>query len=333
MDFNKGFSAEYYATFVDPRTWADTDRFEITGGSISNKDSDLRQSADIDCVEYTAGERWVRVYLDARQSGDITHNPLITGLSSCPEDDIDGNYITNSLEIYSVLKPCEDVLLPRGWYAPRGSTGAGIIKTLLSVSPAPVDVEDFSPALTESIVAESGETNLSMTEKILTAIGWRMYIEGNGTVVVCSKANKSSARYDAEENDSIEPKISRKRDWYSCPNVFRAVVDDVSAVARDDSEDSELSTVNRGREIWMEDDSCELNDNESIMHYAMRRLKEEQQVSESVSYDRRYNPDLHIGDWVDLDYPRQRVKGTYEIVSQSIEIGYGAKTSEEVVKV
>lgn len=333
MDYRKGFSSQYYGQFVDPSTWRDTERFEITSGSVSHTDSGLRDSADIDCVRFTHDERWVRIYLDIRQGDDSEHIPMVTGLTCSPEDDIDGYYITNSVEIYSVLKPCEDVLLPRGWYAGQGLSGAGVIRNLLSVTPAPVVVEGDSPTLATSIIAENGESNLSMAEKVLLAINWRMRIQGDGTIVIEPMPTEVSATFDPLEYDVIEPKVSRKKDWYSAPNVFRAIMDDVSAVARDDSEDSPLSTVNRGREIWEEDDSCELNEGESIAEHARRRLKEAQTIGETVSYDRRYDPNVSVGDLVNLHYPEQGINGRYRVVEQKIEMSHGAKTSEEVVKV
>ena len=66
MNWNKGFSAEYYACFVDPITWENLERFEILSGSIKRTDSGLRHSADIDCTDYNQSlERWIRIYLDA----------------------------------------------------------------------------------------------------------------------------------------------------------------------------------------------------------------------------------------------------------------------------
>ena len=126
--------------------------------------------------------------------------------------------------------------------------------------------------------------------------------------------------------------MSREYDWYACPNVFRAVVDEVSAVARDDSPDSPLSTVSRGREIWMEDTSCDLAEGESIADYSVRRLKEEQRVVTSISYDRRYNPDIRPSDLVNMNYPEQKIVGTYRVESHSVELTHGARTSEEAVK-
>ena len=41
MNWNKGFSAEYYASVVDPSTWRDIERFEIIDGDINRKSSEL----------------------------------------------------------------------------------------------------------------------------------------------------------------------------------------------------------------------------------------------------------------------------------------------------
>ena len=121
MDWGKGYSATYYLAQVDPVTWRDIARIEITGGSINREKTGLIESADIDCTGYDDGERWIRVYLDARQNGAAEHVPLFTGLATSPEDEIDGTRVENALQCYSVLKPADDVLLLRGWYAPRKS--------------------------------------------------------------------------------------------------------------------------------------------------------------------------------------------------------------------
>lgn len=334
MDWSKGFSALYYASIVDPQTWRDIERFEITDGSISKEASGLRVSADIDCVNYEneARENWVRIWLDARQNGAAEHVPLFTGLATSPSRDINGNVISNKLECYSVLKPAQDVLLQRGWYAPADISGSILIKRLLAVTPAPVVIEGNAPTLTQAVIAEDGESNLSMAEKILEAINWRMVVSGDGSIHLQPKAAEPSAIFDALDNDSIEPELSTTRDWYECPNVFRAVNDDLSAIARDDSPDSPLSTVSRGREIWMEETDCDLAADESLGEYALRRLREEQRVAFTASYSRRFNPDLDVSDIVRLKYPRQGLDGLFRIESQSIELTNGCRTSEEVTR-
>lgn len=333
MDWNKGFSASYYGTYVDPVTWRDTGRFEITGGGVSRTKTDKMESADVDCTAYPIGEHWIRLHLIARQNDSSSHDALFTGLACSPEDAFDGNRKNKAVQAYSVLKPAEDVLLERGWYAPAGADAALLIVNLLSVTPAPKRIEGASPKLKQAIIAEDGETRLSMTHKILEAIGWRIRISGYGEIVVCQKATDSLTTFDPLYADAIEPKVTVKNDWYSCPNVFRAVCDDLTAIAKDESDSSMLSVQNRGREIWMEDNSVSLGDSESIADYAMRRLREEQQQYTTVSYDRRYIPGVTASDLITLNYPAQGVTGTYEIQSQTIELSYGARTSEEVVMV
>lgn len=333
MDWTKGFSANYHITTVDPLTWRDVDRIEITGGSIKKEKTGLMQSANVDCIRYEQGtERWIRVWLDASQEGDNAHDALFTGLACSPEREFEGVLETNTLECYSVLKVADDVLLERGWYAPSGVTGSNIVKQLLSITPAPIIEEEGSPQLQSAIIAEDGESRLSMAQKILDAIGWRLRISGYGTITICPYSNEAVIVIDSIEYDIVEPKVTVKNDWYDCPNVFRAVDDDVSAVARDDSINSPLSTVNRGREIWKEETNCHLNDKETVAEYAIRRLKEEQSVAVEYSYKRRYVPGVEPSDVIRIHYPAQDIDSYMEVKSQSISIGYGASVSESVVK-
>lgn len=330
MDWSKGYSAQYYMTIVDPITWHDIDVIQIANGTIKRESSGLMESADVTCRSYPRqAEQWVRIWLDAKQNDASAHVALFTGLAVSPQREINGLIETNPVQCYSVLKPAADVLLDRGWYAPAGFSGSRLVKQLLGVSPAPIIEEEQSPSLATSIIAENGESHLSMAEKVLKAINWRIRISGDGTITICSKPEKATGKFDSAEMDIIEPKLKTNYDWYDCPNVFRATKDDLTGIARDDSPDSPLSTINRGREIWKEEINCDLSDNETVAEYAMRRLKEEQTKEMSVSYNRRYIPDIVPMDIVNLHLPAQKIDRDFIIKSQSIELGYGARVSEE----
>lgn len=334
MDWSRGFSALYYATVIDPATWRDVSRFELISGSIKHSDDELLEAADIDCKGYDASrEKWIRIYLDAKQDGGSVHVPLFTGLATSPNRSINGQIETTSLQCFSVLQPAKDILLPRGWYAPVDTPGADIIKRLLSIGPAPVYIANDSPKLEQAIIAENGENNLSMAQKIIAAINWRIRINGNGEIFIEPVNNNPVSIFDPIYNDVLETGLSIENDWYSCPNVFRAVVDDVYATAIDDNPDSALSTVNRGREIYMEETDCYLMENETPAEYALRRLKEEQKVLATVSYTRRFIPDINCGDVVALHFPQQGLNGNFIITSQDISLEYGAAVSEEVMTV
>lgn len=334
MDWSKGFSARYYVSILDRSTMRDLRRLEITGGAINREDSDLRESADIDCVNYyETTEQIIRIWLDAKQGSTSSHIPLFTGLATSPGKNINGRLITNTIECYSILKIAQDMLLQRGWYAPKGINSGALIKDLLSVLPTTVTIAENSPGIDSAIIAEDGENRLSMTDKILNLMNWRMIIDGYGRIHIEPFSTSPISRFDSLSNDVIEPSLSISFDWYDCPNIYRAVLDDSYAIARDDSPNSFLSTVNRGREVWYEDAAVYLQENETLAEYAQKMLVEAQKTATTISYDRRFNPNVYVTDVVSLNYPAQGISGNFLVTSQSITLGYNAKTSEEVVKI
>lgn len=318
---------------VDKTTWKDVERFEITGGSINRTVEGLRQSATVNCKGWDYdGEPYVRIYMDARQGDTGERHAIMTGIASVPQREYNGSVESDAVQIYSVLKPLEDVLLPRGWYAAAGRSGAEVIASLMNI-PAPVIVDLESPTLSEAIIAEQNETNLSMVEKLLNAINWRLRISGDGTVHITAKADTPSVVMNPLNADYIEPNVTVELDWFSAPNVFMATSGSVTGIARDDDPNSPFSTVTRGREIWAEDTAAEINTGETIAEYAKRRLKEEQQIAQTANYNRRYLPDVIPSDIVQLHYPAQRLEGYYIIQSQSIALGFAARTTEGVTKI
>lgn len=335
MDWDRGFSSRVYATFVDPNTWRDqAQQIDIIDGSVKRSLDDLREAADLTCsssYEETS-ERWIRIWLDAKQSDSSSHIPIFTGLAISPGRTLDGNFATKQVQCYSVLKPAQDVLLQRGWYAPASISSKVILENLLSVTPAVVDVEDNAPMLENPIIAMDGETHLSMALRIVDAIGWQIKITGDGIIHVVSipKKLRPVRRLDAFSYDIIETNVDISYDWYSCPNVFRAIIGDTVAIARDDDPNSRFSTVTRGREIWAEDSNGALNSDETIASYAERRLKELQRVYLEVSYTRRFDPEINILDMVDINYPKQQLQGSFLVLGQNIKLGGNMSVAEEV---
>lgn len=331
MDWNKGFSAIFYAKEVDPVTWRDIRHIDITGGQIKRTISGLRYSATIDCLAPLGGiEKWIRIYMDCKQNGSYAHEALFTGLAASPKRQAYATRDERSPNCYSVLKPADDIILPRGWFASAGADGGAVIKSLLSVTPAPVYVADGSPILSSTIVAEENETNLSMVNKVVEAIGWRLDVMGDGTIRLMPYSAIPVATFDPFVNDVVEVPISVTEDWYSAPNVYMAVADDLTGIARDESESSPLSVQNRGREVWKVETGVSLSASENIAQYAQRRLRESQRVRKQASYDRRYNPNVGVGDVINLHFPQQDIDGLYMVSSQNIKLGYGASTAESV---
>lgn len=331
MLWNSGYEVVFYANYVDAVTWVDGERLELLSGSVNNTGDGLRQSASLSATDYERyTERLIRVYADAVQEQNVAHVPLFTGFATSPQNSYDGATETQSIDCYSVLKPAEDVLLPRGWYAGAGNAIDSLIKDLLSVTPAPIVIVGEAPKLAKNIVAENNESRLTMVDKILKAVSWRLNISGNGSIILRPVATAPAALFD-NEFDIVEPDITKEYDWFSAPNVFRAVIDNVSATARDDDPSSPLSTESRGREVWQEEEGVALAENQTLAEYAEKRLKELQAVGETITYSRRFLPEVYVGDIVTLDY--NDLKGNYRITSQKLELSYNLRTSEECVAV
>lgn len=334
MDWEKGYSARYQLYRIDPKSWRDVERLELISGDIDLSSDGLLASMSLEAPALpTDREVWLRVYLDARQSGSEPERvALFTGLTGAPEVKYDHGSPTYSADLYSVLKPAQDVLLQRGWYAPAGLPGGIIARNLLE-GYAPITIADDAPVLQSAIVAEDSETRLSMAEKVVSAMGWRIRLTGSGRIVIEPKPTAAAATFDATAFDVIETDVTVSRDWMSAPNVVRATVGDTVAVARDDSGASPLSVKSRGREVWQESDDVSLSGTESLSEYAARALEEAQATAEKISYSRRFVPGVGIGDIVRISYPEQGIKGRYRITSQGITLGYAAKTAEEAVKI
>lgn len=333
IDWSKGIVAKYYATMVDPETWRDIETFDIIGGSITFSNSGVRGSADIDCMSFDhENEHWIRIYLDAKQNNEGERVPLFTGLASSPDIKYNGRIQNSKVQCFSSLFPAEKKYLPLGWYAQAGTNGAIAIKDLLKdVTPAPVVIDGSSQSIVSNIVAESDETALTMVDKLLDAINWKIYIEGNGIIHIAPFTNSVKAVFGQEGNDVLEMDVTVSNNWDEIPNVFRAVGSGIASIAKDEDPNSKFSIVNRGREIWAQDTNCILNNGEKISDYAERRLKELQRVSKTVDYTRRFIPNIRIDDYVFLKYPEQNISGPFLIESQSINLGHGGQVSEKVI--
>lgn len=328
MNWSKGYKAVYYAMTVNPKTWEDEDRIEITSGSINRDSTGLRGSAEFTSTATGFIERLIRIYVDAVQNEDIEHVPIFTGYAVSPTIDVVGTIQTQKYTCYSVLKPADDLLLERGWYAPIKADACALIQNLLSVTKVPITVDGDKQTLANYIVAEEGETNLSMVDRILKAINYVITVRGDGRILLTPKPTKAVAIFGSDGDDIVEPEFSITKDWYDVPNVLRVVMDDVSAIVKDDREESIYSTVSRGREIWAEETSADLANGYSLSQYADRRLKELQLVGTEASYTRRYVPDIFVNDIVELRY--ETLSGRYRIQNQKISLEHGLRTSENV---
>lgn len=338
FDFSKGYTSAFYATILDPVTWDDVERLEIVSGSINRTNTDLRQSASLTLRNYPYDtDRYIRIYMVANQLGSYERVPLFTGIATSPGYTYNAGVRDVTVQCYSVLKPLQDILLRHGWYIKEGSNCLNELQDLLSYTRAPVAFSDYDPEelkkneLEDDIIAEDNESNLSMIELLLYAIDWVMWINGDGTIVLAPNQedpNIDPASIFSPRNAVIETSFSVQHDMFDCPNCLRVTFNDYMAEAKDEDEDSPLSIQNRGREIWAVEDNVDLLKNETLAEYADKRLLELQDVSETISYDRRYLPEVNTDNKIVLAYPE--LSGEFIVESQNITLGHAAVVSEQI---
>lgn len=327
MDWSKGFSARYVLRIVDKDSWQDTKEIPILSGSISRDiESELIESASVE-TRKEINEEWIRIYLIAEQNGDSIHVPLFTGLASSPQRDITGSRDTYHIDCYSVLKPAADWMTPLGYFVPAGIQGTKAIEEMLKKTGVRLSYELGAGILASPIVAEAGETYLSMSNTVLKAIGWQMCINGYGEITLNPFNKNEKVNFSGMDFDSIEPELTDSRDLFSAPNVLRVTADNKSLTVRDDDPESDLSTVSRGREIWAEE-AIDLTSGQTLDSYAIERLKKLQRPSRELSYKRRFHPDVRPGDLIRIRYPGQRIDGIFQVQNQKIDLTHGARTEE-----
>lgn len=323
MNWAKGYTAKYIARLVDRASFNDMEEIPIISGSISRDiTSNLLESATIETHE-RIDEQWVRIYMIATQNGGSERIPLFTGLASSPARDINGVQNKYSIDLYSVLKPAADWMVPLGYYLPSGVQGETLIKALFDKVGIRMQSQLGSGVLTAPIVAEAGETYLSLAMQVLKAIGWYMYITGDGQVQMKPYETEPVTTFDTE-HDAIEPEIRDSKDMFSCPNVLRVTAGNYTTTVKDEN-----SIRDRGREIWAQE-KIDLISGTSLTAYAMSRLAELQSPSRELEYTRRFHPDVRPGDAIRITCPRQQINGIFRVQNQKITLGYGARTEEVV---
>lgn len=328
MDWTKGYTAGYRLAVMNKKTWREIDNIEVISGTVTKTTEGLRETAQVTVTDWPyETEQWVRLVLETKQGDTIERWPVFTGLATAPSISYDGGRKTVALECYSGLKSLEDYILPRGWYAPAGADIGQVLSKLFEKTPAPFSYIQPAPVLSESIVAEEGETAQTVADKILGATSWRLRVSGDGAIRLEPACRSPVITLDPVNADIIEPAIDVTADWYSAPNVFIATTDTTVGVAKDET-GGRLSIEARGREVIKEEHVEATGIDVSIV--ARQKLEEAQAVEQTARYNRRYWNGVYPGDIIALAYPDQGLTGWYRVTAQTVTCSHAGRTSEEV---
>lgn len=333
---------EYYV--VDPDSWKDVSKIENVKSCTISRDSEAETlgSATIDVTE-SLGECYVRVYLITIQNGVREKHPLGTFLVQTPSSSFDGKIRDVSMDAYTPLLELKESPPPIGYSLLKEQNIMSIAYQLVREhARAPVVEADCSTALHNDFVANLDDTWLSFLTDLISNARYTFSLDELGRILFAPNQDTASLNpvwtYDDGNSSILYPDISMDHDLYGIPNVVEVVYSRGSssyfARAVNDDSNSQISTVNRGREIiYRVNDPDMIGDptNNQIDDYAEQLLRELSTIEYTVSYTHGYCP-VRLGDCVRLNYERAGIVDVKaKVISQSIKCEPGCPVTEKAV--
>lgn len=333
---------EYYV--VDPDSWKDVGKIENVKSCTISRDSEAETlgSATIDVTE-SLGECYVRVYLITIQNGVREKHPLGTFLVQTPSSSFDGKIRDVSMDAYTPLLELKESPPPIGYSLLKEQNIMSIAYQLVREhARAPVVEADCSTALHNDFVANLDDTWLSFLTDLISNAKYTFSLDELGRILFAPNQDTASLNpvwtYDDGNSSILYPDISMDHDLYGIPNVVEVVYSRGSssyfARAVNDDSNSQISTVNRGREIiYRVNDPDMIGDptNNQIDDYAEQLLRELSTIEYTVSYTHGYCP-VRLGDCVRLNYERAGIVDMKaKVISQSIKCEPGCPVTEKAV--
>lgn len=350
MDWSRPYTARWRAYEVDRDTWADADAIPgIFSASIEHDVSALTgidpsssteaPLIDSGTMEFDAqpntsfGERYARLVMVAEQDGEHARVEVATLLCTSASGTVSHGRDTLQVQGNSVLYPASVAVMERGAYIPKGTDCMEWVRSqLASVLHAPV-VSWGSFTLSDDYVLDVGCTVLSAAWSVLGAGGKTIQIDGHGTVYLKNKPSVPDLELSKANISLLQPSVSHDLDWSSVPNRYVAIDGKDMATATNTWRSSPTSTVTRGyRHDAPIDTSPALVDNESLSHYAARKLEELSTIYDARTYVREWYPGVMVGSIVRGSVASVGLDGDLRVERQSITCGSGITVEERAVK-
>lgn len=334
MDWSKSYTMSLRLMTVDRDTWADGEEYgKVRSISINRNSTDsvpLIETASIAIdqdINEEFEEQYMRIEAAITQDNSTIRVPLMTALVMAANGNLE--YVeSKTLSGYSVLKPADRTVVPKGFYAPKGSDGAECVKELLVKGGviAPIRI-DGSFELSSHIVFDLGATYLSCAWDVLDAAGWCMMISEEGEITIANKPTDPVLVIDNVNAGMLENAISYDLDYTNVPNRYYVVDGSTTYVAVNQDQGRTSVDARQGYVDYM-DDSPTYIDNESIDYYARRRLEEESTLVKKYSYTRKYYPGVLPFTKVQANLGSTGFDGELRVLTQSIEMENGLRVKE-----
>lgn len=339
IDWTKSMKQDFEYYTVDPESWLDRERLECIIESDISRDLNTETKHSFRAVTTEPiGECYIRVYLIATQGMETDKIPLGTFLSYVPSIDYNGRLTKLDIEGYSPIIELREKIPPIGTYIAKNANILTTIANWLRLyTRAPIIDTNETCNSTKNYVAEASDTWYSYISGVLEDNGYFLNVDALGQIRIDKDINPMYLQPKwtfADGKDSILCNdISINQDIFDVPNVLEVVASTGNgnnsgyAKVTNDSKDSPVSTVNRGRIIAKRITNPQV-DVTGLQAYAENELIKESTVETSVTYSHGYCP-VTIGDCIMLSHSRFGIdKLKLKVVSQSISCKTGCVVSE-----
>lgn len=333
---------EYY--IVNPNTWKDERKIETVISSTITRDmtTDTLGSASISATE-TIDECYVRIYLITIQNGIRQRHALGTFIVQTPSSSFDGKVSTITHDAYTPLLELNESPPPIGYSLLKNEPIMDRAYRLIrEQARAPVHNINDDTTLQFNFVANTDDTWLTFIKDLVSNAKYRLQLDELGQIlfapVQATETLQPVWTYTDDNSSILLPNLDLDRDLYGIPNVVEVIYSDGGkcfyGVAVNDSSDSPISTVNRGRRIVhrvINPDNLGVPTKAQVEDYAKRLLKELSSLEYTITYTHGYCP-VRIGDCVLINYKRAGLKAVKaRVIRQSISCEPGCPVTETAI--
>lgn len=336
MDWSRTLSCRWRVHRVDAATWADGEELRgVDAVSVvrdATGDAPLVESGTVTVTNADVPRGWYRVVMLAQQDGATERVELATFELARTGGSVDHGVPTDTLTARSVLHPASVLELSPGQYAPAGSDGAEYAAGLLRLNcVAPVVVDGPGFALAAPVVPAQGASALDLAWQVARAGGYRIAIDGDGTIRVGPVPTEPALLLDLAHAALLQPKVDYSDDYGDVPNRYRVWEDAAYAEAVNDDPTSPTSRPSVGYWVDASDSNPVRVDGETLDAYAARMLAELSVVRRERTYRRKWWPGVRPGDVVRGSLASVRLDGDMRVERQSLSCGAGVTVTERAV--
>lgn len=256
----------------------------------------------------------------------------------------DGSSAELSIDCYDksiILK--EDKLADR-LYIPAGSNYVREVqKVIASAGIKKVSIEGSSLTLKNDLEFEIGTDKLSVVNDLLYAINYNpIHFDRNGTAVseryIEPSVRKAEEEYLTDRYSIIKSGAQQTRDLYNIPNVIIRYTntpdaDDLRSEYINDSVDSILSTVRRGRRVVDIESVDDIADQNTLDAYTKRVAIEKSQINDTVTLPTALMPHHSYKDCLFVRHDNLGIGAKFIENSWSMDLEVGGTMQHQIKRV